>query len=377
MRVLLRGIHRVRKRLATGGTATYYYAWRGGPRLEGRPGEPAFMASYNEAVAAHKGTLSDKRRFSYLLDRYRDSPEFSKLAPRTQSDYAKHLKSIDLEFADFPIALFADRRCRADFLEWRDKIAKASPRQADYAWTVLARVLSWSVSRGYLDTNPCAKGGRLYDGNRAEQTWKPEDEAVFLAKASPPIALAMLMALWTGQRQGDLLNLTWFAYDGSFIRLRQGKTGRRVVIPVGGPLRTILDAERQGQPTDGKILRNLTGDPWTPDGFRASWGKTARRAKIRGLTFHDLRGTAVTYLFLAGCTVGEIATITGHTLSDVQSILDANYFSRDLELAKTGIAKLEEYRASLQKADKPLIALNRKGPQFTKKRRKKADASGL
>ena len=45
-----------------------------------------------------------------------------------------------------------------------------------------------------------------------------------------------VMAVWTGQRQGDLLALTWTAYDGSSIRLRQSKRGRYVVIPVKAPL---------------------------------------------------------------------------------------------------------------------------------------------
>jgi len=44
-----------------------------------------------------------------------------------------------------------------------------------------------------------------------------------------------------GQRQGDLLTLPWSAYDGQWIRLRQGKTGRRVNVPVTRRLRTILD----------------------------------------------------------------------------------------------------------------------------------------
>ena len=37
------------------------------------------------------------------------------------------------------------------------------------------------------------------------------------------------------QKQGDLLRLPWSAYDGTHIRLRQAKTGRRVVIPAGAP----------------------------------------------------------------------------------------------------------------------------------------------
>ena len=59
------------------------------------------------------------------------------------------------------------------------------------------------------------------------------------------------------------------------------------------------------------------------------------------MTFHDLRGTAVTRLAIVGCTEAEIASITGHSLRDVRSILDANYLHRDLALAESAIRKLE------------------------------------
>ena len=59
------------------------------------------------------------------------------------------------------------------------------------------------------------------------------------------------------------------------------------------------------------------------------------------MTFHDLRGTAVTRLALVGCTEAEIAAITGHSLRDVRSILDANYLHRDPALAESAITKLE------------------------------------
>jgi hypothetical protein len=55
----------------------------------------------------------------------------------------------------------------------------------------------------------------------------------------------------------------------------------------------------------------------------------------------DLRGTAVTRLALVGCTEAQIAAITGHSLRDVSSILDANYLHRDPALADAAIAKLE------------------------------------
>jgi len=89
------------------------------------------------------------------------------------------------------------------------------------------------------------------------------------------------------------------------------------------------------------ILTTADGKPWTSDGFRASWRKASAKAGIVGITFNDLRGTAVTRLALAGCTEAEIATITGHSLRDVRSILDAHYLHRDPALAESAIQKLE------------------------------------
>jgi integrase len=64
-------------------------------------------------------------------------------------------------------------------------------------------------------------------------------------------------------------------------------------------------------------------------------------AGIVGVTFNDLRGTAVTRLALAEASEAEIATITGHSLRDVRSILDAHYLNRDPALGDNAIAKLE------------------------------------
>jgi integrase len=59
------------------------------------------------------------------------------------------------------------------------------------------------------------------------------------------------------------------------------------------------------------------------------------------VTFHDLRGTAVTRLALVGCTEAKIAALTGHSMRDVRAILDANYLHRDPALAESAIRKLE------------------------------------
>ena len=199
-------------------------------------------------------------------------------------------------------------------------------------------MLSWALDRGLVAANPCTHGGRLYRGSRRESIWTADDEATLLERAPAHLHLPLLLALWTGQRQGDLLRLPWSAYDGKHIRLRQSKTGARVMIPVGAPLKVALDAATKRSTI---ILTNSDGKPWTSDGFRASWGKACKAAGVTGVTFHDLRGTAVTRLAIAGCTEAEIATFTGHSLQTVRAILDKFYLARDPALGESAIRKLE------------------------------------
>jgi len=339
MRIRLKGINCHTAKVADGTTKTYWYAWKGGPRLQGDPGTPEFIASYNEAVSRKvtppRGTLLS------LLAQYQASEDFRALANSTRRSYVPLIGRIEKAFNDFPLSALTDRRTRGIFMAWRDEIAVTSGRrQADYAWTVLARVLSWSLDRGLIASNPCERGGRLYrGGGRADKIWTAVDEAAFLERAPAHLHLPLLLALWTGQRQGDLLRLPWSAYDGTHIRLRQSKTGKRIVIPVGAPLKAALDAAAKRSTI---VLINSDDKPWTSDGFRASWGKACKASGVIGVTFHDLRGTAVTRLALAGCTEAEIATITGHSLRDVHSILDAHYLHHDPALGESAIRKLEK-----------------------------------
>jgi len=197
------------------------------------------------------------------------------------------------------------------------ELASRGLRHADYAWTVLQRILSVAKDRGKITTNPCEKGGRLYEADRSDKLWTDDYIKQFLEKAPKHLHLPLILALWTGQRQGDLLVLPWSAYDGQFIRLRQRKgkkgKGRRVKIPVGAPLKATLDRTPRVATV---ILTTTNNTAWTEDGFRASWGKACTKAGIPDdLTFHDIRGSGVTRLAEAGCEVPEIATITGHSLA--------------------------------------------------------------
>jgi len=347
MRVELKGINWTKKRLADGSTRIYYYAWRGGPKLPGEPGDAEFIAAYNAAVATKTSKAVDT--LQSIIDAYQKDEEFLSLAERTRRDYIGKIRLIEREYGDLPLAALSERGMRKEFRSWRSRLAKSSLRQADYAWTVLSRILSWALDQEDIETNPCSRGRRLYKGTRAELVWTKSNEDAFLKAAPAHLHLPFLLALWTGQRQGDLLRLPWSAYDGTHIRLRQRKTQRKVVVPVGEPLKIALDAA-QATKIGPLVLVSTDQTPWTEDGFRSSWRKACKKAGITGLTFHDLRGTAVTRLAIAGATEIEIATLTGLSIRAVRTIMDEHYLNRDPELAESAMAKreLHEARTSAQ-----------------------------
>ena len=140
-------------------------------------------------------------------------------------------------------------------------------------------------ARGLTSYRPPDRITPLYHADRSDKIWLDEHVAAFMGVASEPLQRAMVVALETGQRQGDLLVLPWSAFDGSSIRLRQNKTGARVSIPVTKRLRAVLDYTPRVATT---ILTDRRGRPWHEKTFQNQWREAARKAGITGLTFHDL-----------------------------------------------------------------------------------------
>lgn len=344
MRAPLKGLMKVKKTLASGKTIYYCYAWRGGPLLKNKkgeplqPGDPQLVNAFAEATKERH--VDNSETMGALITEFKASTEFTGKSAKTRQAYSRYLDKIREKFGKLPLFVIQDQRHRGEFKKWRDTMA-ATPRAADYAWTTLARVLSFAKDRGRIAINVCERGGRLYEADRAEKIWTEEDVRKMLALHRPEISAALLLALWTGQRQGDLLKAAWPNYDGAALRVRQGKTNARVAVPIATPVRVMLDEMRTRMGNSVTILTNTRGKPWTSDGFRTSWGKACKLAGIKGLTFHDLRGTAVTRLALSGCSTSQIASITGHSLKDVESILDAHYLGGKIELAEQAILKLE------------------------------------
>ncbi len=360
MRLKVKGVYANHKTLSDGSLKTYYFmrgfgALRPGPEDEGEPfypGSHAFMRAISVAVDAPKkarlaGTLQS------VIYAYQKSTEFTKLAVRTKSDYLGHISRIESaepiakagKLATYPLDAINDPSIRQHLLRWRDSLAKSSPRQADATLGVLRIILEWARDRGMIANNNATRPKKVYKADRSEKLWLPEHLDAFRAVAPPEMRLALELALWTGQRQSDLLKLEWSIYKEGRLQFRQGKRKRKVDLRAPETLRAILDAIPRPAKT---ILTTAKGQPWATDPrptyFMHEWRKATVAAGLDGLHFHDLRGTTCTMLANAQCTPSEIASVLGWTVKTVNEMLD-RYQAMTAFQSDSAVTKLEAMTA--------------------------------
>jgi integrase len=333
VKVDLKGIAKVKAK-----GRTYYYAWRGGPRLRGEPGSPEFIASYNEAVAQLRAL--DESRFRFVVADYKGSADYKKLADSTRDQWGKWLDRIALYFGELRIAQF-DRpaKIRPVIRRWRGQWADR-PRTADYGMQVLSRVLAHAVDLGSIAGNPCEGIKHLYNNDRSEIIWTDADMALIRKTCSAEIAQAIDLAAHTGLRLGDLLRLSWSHVGDGAIVLTTGKSRHRreAIIPLYSALRDILARIPKRATT---ILTSSKRRPWTADGFGSSFNKAKIDAGMseQDLHFNDLRGTAATKFYIAGFSMREIAETLAWEEESVEKII-RRYVGRSAAI-KARIRKLE------------------------------------
>lgn len=316
MRVNLKGVHTVKRRLADGSVRVHHYAWRGGPRINAEPGTDAFLAAYQRAYASRMAPpVVDPGTLGAVITRFKRSGDFTSKAQTTRREYAVYLDMIREEFGDAPLGLFDQPKMRSEIKRWRDTMRK-TPRKADFAISVLKRLLSWAVDNGELGINVASKMGRLHRSDHSAEIWTEDDFARLQKHAHIRTVWAVRFAAFTGLRRGDLVNVTYEADRGSYLDWTTSKTKARVIVPILPETRAIMDAMPE---TSGPIIRGARGEPLTVAGFSANVGKAKRRAKV-AKRIHDLRGTAATRYALAGLDDREIASILGWKEAQVAEI---------------------------------------------------------
>jgi len=259
-----------------------------------------------------------------LMGDYLTSAAFAKLAKSTQSNYRLHGGYVKEVWGKF----------RADGLQSqyvREIVDKGiwGPGSTNMVIAVLGSAYRWGRRSKNLTVNPVRDVDRSALGQH--EPW-PDDvlEAALVCDDSE-VRLAVHLLYFTGQRIGDVMKMRWGDIRDGHIYVQQQKT-RKVVEP---PLISDLVAEIERTPREGlTIIHGI--------------GVSKLRRKLKAFTKahgvdavpHGLRKNAVIAFLYAGCTVPEVAAITGQTHQVVE-----HYAARvnRRNLGKAAVVKFEAW----------------------------------
>ena len=202
------------------GRAYYYFRWKDVyRRLPDNPASEAFRAEYARALASISPEIERASlavRSALCCRDYKGTPEWLALAPKTKADYARvldHLRPI----GDFQ----ADNVRRQHVIGLRNKLTNR--RTQDLFVAAVTRMFGIGMDLGYTDRNPAARIGRLNEPESFEP-WSLAARQKFEASDPPEwMRTAYMLALWTAQREGDILRLSRARFDGGGFIIRQGR----------------------------------------------------------------------------------------------------------------------------------------------------------
>lgn len=320
----------ITKRTAKDGTTSYKVEIR----LKGYPPQRATFTRLTDARQWAKETETDIKRGRHfktseakrhtladLIDRYtRDVLPTKKAstarAQRFQFDWWK-AELGHLSLADVTPAVLA---------EARDKLLNApskrgetlSPAYVVRHLSALSHAFSVAVREwGWIEDNPVLKVKKPTEPRgRVRFLSDEEREALLTAcreSSNPWLYLAVVVALSTGMRKGELMGLSWKDVDlqAGRIVLHDTKNGERRVVPLAGPALALLKEHTKVRRLDTDLL--FPGQcKDTPIDLRSPWEAAMKRAGIEDFRWHDLRHSTASYLAMNGASLAEIAEVLGH-----------------------------------------------------------------
>jgi integrase len=294
---------------------------------------------------------------SRIISTYKKSRDFKLLAKTTQDGYVRYLKVIDHWCGDQPARLINAQMVQ----QFYDSISEKKPARAFYIMQVGRLLFAYAERHALIQkgSNPFTRPRARHRAKKG-RLWQQQDIVLFAKAADQKnhaaIGTAVLLNEWIGQRMGDILELKPCAYKNGILRLQQSKTGADIVLDLND-IEPIVKARLEWQINcnarngfdKSPIICRGDGQAYSrwyfADMVREILSQAAEAIKdkkekqrIKDLVFKDLRHTAVTRLAEAGCTVPEIASITGHSFTSINTIID-RYNVRTLQMAKNAFAK--------------------------------------
>lgn len=244
-----------------------------------------------------------------ITELYRASPDWTRLTINSRRVYEGGIRTLK-RFMEMD----ADKITRPMIMDFKDEIYEQRGK-CRVALTTLSNILSYGYDRGLVKFNHAASIKNI-PPSIPWKRWDMKDIMKVMKVAPEHIRDVIMLALYTGQRRSDLIEMRWDNYDGTYIHIIQIKTKKRLAIPVHPILKEEL--ERMKARGGEFILTHTKGTGWEKASVSravSTWAKAARAPHV----LHGLRKTTASCLAELGCTPHEIAAITGQSLKEVMA----------------------------------------------------------
>lgn len=293
-----------------------YYYFDTGKRVDGKkvyaplpsPRSPEFGGKY-AAYLGHRnrGHRVELTRIPKLIELYQKGPAYRGLSEASKKLYDIYLRRLEKLMPTAPVAEIT----RGDMRKLFDGMAE-KPGAANGFISTASALFTWGQQREYMTANPC-EGIELFP-NVEHDPWPQHVVDAALSAEDADVCLLVHLLLYTGQRLGDVLAMSWSDITGEHVRVRQSKTNKPLTIRMHKALR----AQLQARPRSGVLI--CVGRSGRPIRDQAARYQLQKFAKALGshVVPHGLRKNAVNELLAAGCSVAEVAAITGQTLRMVE-----------------------------------------------------------
>jgi integrase len=281
--------------------------------LKGTPWGEEFMRQYAAALDGIKDMASvigaERTRagtINALCVSYYRSPNFLGLKPSTKAVRRNMIEKFRSRHGDKPLRGLA----RAHVSEIIGAMAE-TPAAANNLLKVLRVILNHAVAVDMIEANPAMAVMKFKSHSDGHHPWTKEEIAAF--EEHHPVGtrarLALALGLYTGQRKGDVIRMGWQHVTDDMIAVRQEKTAAALMIPISAELMSVL---AQLPRTNLTFVVTERGAPFTSAGFGNWFRAQCDAAGLSHCSFHGLRKSCATRLADKGCSVHEIAAITGH-----------------------------------------------------------------
>ncbi|PLY05543.1 MAG: integrase [Desulfuromonas sp.] len=268
-----------------------------------------------KTVEAKKHTLAE------MIDRYVENvlPLKLKAAKWGQDSQLEWWKG-ELGYrllSDVTPALIAE--CRDKLLSQETcRGKKRSPSTVVRYMAAISHVYTVAVNEwGWVEYNPVSKVKRPKEPRGRVRFLDDQERSRLLDACQQSgnkfLYSIVVLAISTGMRQGEILNLKWKDIDFSRYQLvlHETKNNERRAVPIVGRAHEVLRELSKVRRIDNPLI--FPGaNPEKPADVRKSWDAALVQAGIKDFRFHDLRHTAASYLAMNGATLAEIAEVLGH-----------------------------------------------------------------